>query len=121
MVKIIAFSFTTQPDAAERFYGDVLGLKLVSKEQSALVFDNEGTMLRVSFVQEFNPQPFTILGWQVTEIRARMKELNSKGVRFERFAGFDQDELGIWTTPDGAQISWFKDPDGNLLSLTQFT
>jgi hypothetical protein len=77
-------------------------------------------MLRIARVREFQPQPFTVLGWQVKDIAASIRELARRGVRFERYGFFEQDELGIWRAPGGAQIAWFKDPDGNTLSLTQF-
>jgi hypothetical protein len=64
--------------------------------------------------------PYTVLGWQVTDIAAAARELQGVGVKFERYAGMSQDELCIWTSPSGARIAWFKDPDGNVLSITEF-
>lgn len=118
--RLMAFVSTTQPDRARHFYQDVLGLNLISEDPIALVFNCAGTMLRITVVKEFSPQPFTVLGWRVADLSSRMKELSAKGVTFEQFGFPTQDEIGIWTTRDGAQIAWFKDPDGNLLSLTQF-
>ena len=85
-----------------------------------MVFDANGTMLRVQKVQELLPARHAVLGWDVRDIRAEIEALTKKGVRFERFDGLPQDELGIWTSPAGGKIAWFKDPDGNTLSLTQF-
>jgi len=116
---ISAFVATTQPDVAQRFYTDALGLKLTSRDQYALVFDAGGTMLRVVIVESLAPQPFTILGWVVPDIRATVAELTHRGVDFTRYAWMDQDDLGVWSAPDGARVAWFTDPDGNTLSLTQ--
>jgi catechol 2,3-dioxygenase-like lactoylglutathione lyase family enzyme len=117
---IMAFSATKNPDKAKAFYQDTLKLKLTGDEPFALVFDVSGTMLRVSKVQELTPAPFTVLGWKVKDIAAEIRELKSRGVTFEFFQGFPQDDLAIWTSPSGAKVAWFKDPDGNLLSLTEF-
>ena len=118
--KVIAFVGVTSADEARRFYGQTLGLLLAAEEPSGLVFDVNGTMLRVSIVHNFEPAPFTVLGWEVEDILSRVDELVSRGVEFERFDGLGQDERGIATFPDGTQVAWFKDPDGNMLSLTQF-
>ncbi len=120
--KLVAFAPVTDPDRARAFYEGVLGLRLVEDEKPfALVFDANGTMLRVTPVGKHQPAPFTVLGWEVSAIETTVKRLVASGVVFERFAGLnDGNALGIWTAPGGAQIAWFKDPDGNLLSLTQF-
>src|ERR1041385_426983 len=117
---LIGFIATSDPEGARKFYGDVLGLPLVSEELPfALVFDAHGTMLRVTVVGKVNPAPYTVLGWNVPDIRAAAKTLSDAGVRFERYTGMQQDELGIWSSPGGAQVAWFKDPDGNTLSISQ--
>ena len=77
-------------------------------------------MLRVTSVGEFTPHPFTVLGWETPDIVRDIWKLTEAGVTFERYPGMKQDQLGIWTAPSGGQIAWFKDPDGNTLSLTQF-
>jgi catechol 2,3-dioxygenase-like lactoylglutathione lyase family enzyme len=118
--KTIAFVATTKAERAKAFYAQTLGLRLVADEPFALVFDACGTMLRVSKVSAFVPAPFTVLGWEVADIRASVAALTERDVVFERFAGFQQDELGLFTFPDGTRVAWFKDPDGNLLSLTQY-
>jgi catechol 2,3-dioxygenase-like lactoylglutathione lyase family enzyme len=116
----IAFVATADGARAREFYEGVLGLGFVADEPVALVFDASGVMLRVTKVQSVTPAGYTVLGWRVDDIGATAKELATKGVTFERYQGFQQDELGIWNAPDGANVAWFKDPDGNLLSLTQF-
>ncbi len=118
--KIVAFAPTSNADKARGFYEGVLGLKLVSEDNFALVFDANGTMLRVTIVPAFTPQPFTILGWDVRDIAATVQALSAKGVVFQKYGMPGQDERGIWKSLAGAQVAWFKDPDGNVLSLTQF-
>ncbi|MGA7869483.1 MAG: VOC family protein [Candidatus Binatus sp.] len=112
---------TTEPERAKAFYSDVLGLKLVEDGWFAIVFTAGGTRLHIQKVKEFSPLPFTAMGWTVGDIAATVAELTKKGVNFERYKGMTQDDAGIWTTPDGTKVCWFKDPDGNTLSLTQFT
>ena len=116
--KIVAFVGTRNPQRAKDFYRDTLGLNLVSEDPFALVFDVKGTMLRVTTVPELTPAKFTVLGWEVSDIVAAVKQLQAAGVVFERY-DFPQDELGIWTAPGGAKVAWFKDPDGNILSVSQ--
>jgi catechol 2,3-dioxygenase-like lactoylglutathione lyase family enzyme len=116
---IMAFLATRDPARARRFYAEVLGLRLVADDPWALVFDAGGTMLRVQKVETLSPPPFTVLGWQVGSVDATVDALAARGVTFERYAGMDQDARGVWTAPSGARVAWFKDPDGNTLSLTQ--
>ena len=116
---LIAFVATTEPTRAKTFYGATLGLALVADEQFALVYDANGTMLRIQKVSEHVPVRSTALGWKVSDIREAVASLSAKGVRFQRFAGLTQDADGIWTSPLGPLVAWFKDPDGNVLSLTQ--
>ena len=118
--ELIGFVPTTNPVRARAFYEDVLGLDLVEETPYACVFQANGTMLRVTVVEELAPAPFTVLGWSVDDIAATIAELSQRGVSFERYTGVEQDELGIWHPPSGGQVAWFKDPDGNTLSLTQF-
>ena len=117
-IDIVAFVPTKDTEKARAFYEGVLGLRFVKDDGFALVLDANGIKVRVARAQ-FTPAPFTILGWQVNDIQKVVAELQGKGVRFERFGFFEQDELGIWTSPDGARVAWFKDPDGNLLSISQ--
>jgi catechol 2,3-dioxygenase-like lactoylglutathione lyase family enzyme len=118
--RLIAFAGTKDPQKARQFYEGVLGLRLVADEPFALVFDANGTMLRLQKVEQTVALPYTALGWQVDDIAAIVRGLAAKGVSFERFEGLEQDELGVWTSPGGAKVAWFRDPDANLLSLTQF-
>ena len=118
--KLMAFVATADAERCKTFYRDVLGLKLVADETFALVFDVRGAMLRIQKTNRVDPQPFTALGWEVPDIAARVTALNAKGVTCERYPNMPQDELGIWAAPEGAKVAWFRDPDGNLLSLTQF-
>lgn len=119
---LIAFVPTREPTRAQQFYENTLGLEFISADQFALVFNARGTTLRIANVSEvkgFRPAPFTILGWQVTNVSDSVGDLEKKGVRFERFPGMVQDAKGIWQSPSGAKVAWFKDPDGNILSITQ--
>jgi len=116
---LIAFVATGRAGDALPFYRDVLGLRLVEDSPFALVFEANGTMLRIQKLPAHTAAPFTVLGWQVGDIAAMVDGLTAKGVRFERYEQLPQDARGIWKTPDGAQVAWFKDPDGNVLSLTQ--
>jgi catechol 2,3-dioxygenase-like lactoylglutathione lyase family enzyme len=117
---IVAFVPTRDADKARVFYERVLGLRFVNDDGFALVMDANGIMIRVARVgKEFTPAQFTILGWQVSEIENMVRALQNKGVHFEIYGFFKQDELGIWTAPTGDKVAWFKDPDGNTLSVSQ--
>src|SRR3954453_5603391 len=117
---IIAFVPTRDPARARQFYEQTLGLPLTSDELPfALVFDVHGIMLRVTVVHELTPAGYTILGWQVPEIFIAAKALSDAGVEFQRYEGMQQDDLGIWNSPGGAKVAWFRDPDGNTLSISQ--
>jgi catechol 2,3-dioxygenase-like lactoylglutathione lyase family enzyme len=116
---IVAFVPIKDAEKARAFYEGVIGLRFLKDDGFALVFDANGTMVRMAKVPQFMPAPFTILGWQVKEIENVAAELQGKGVKFERFGFFTQDDLGIWTAPTGDKVAWFKDPDGNILSVSQ--
>lgn len=117
---VVAFVATSRPESAKSFYEQTLGLRLVTDDAFAIVFDANGVMLRVQKVQEHTAPNYTVLGWDVADIQASVNELLGRGVTCEGYQWFEQDESGIWTSPSGAKIAWFKDPDGNILSLTQF-
>jgi len=117
---IIGFLNIVDVDRAKAFYRDTLGLRLVSEEPPfALVFDANGIMLRLGMAKDLTPAHGTVLGWQVPDAAATVRDLEQAGVRFERYERLKQDELGIWTAPTGARVAWFKDPDGNLLSVSE--
>ena len=116
---LVAFAPTVDVSRAKAFYGGTLGLELVHEDPSACVFDANGTALRVTPVHELTPQVFTILGWEVGSIDQTVRALTDRGVAFLFVSGLPQDELGIWQTPGPARVAWFKDPDGNTLSVTQ--
>jgi pimeloyl-ACP methyl ester carboxylesterase/catechol 2,3-dioxygenase-like lactoylglutathione lyase family enzyme len=119
--KAMTFIVTRDRARAKAFYGGVLGFEQTSEDDFAAVFDLNGTMLRISTVDDHRPPAHTVLGWSVPDIAATVTALKAKGVAFTVYPGFGQDELGIWTSPaGGARVAWFLDPDGNNLSLTQF-
>jgi catechol 2,3-dioxygenase-like lactoylglutathione lyase family enzyme len=116
---LVAFVATLDFDRARAFYEGVLGLRFVHNDGFAMVLDANGVMVRVSKVRELTPAPFTVLGWEVSGIEAVVAGLSERGVQFERFGFFEQDPLGIWTAPSGDKVAWFKDPEGNILSVSQ--
>lgn len=119
--KLVGFISSIDLARSRIFFEQTLGLRIIEESPFALVFDAAGTMLRVTLVQELKPQPFTVLGWQVDSIEDAVRTLSDRGVEFLRYPGMnDANPMGIWTAPSGAQIAWFKDPDSNVLSLTQF-
>lgn len=117
---VTTFLATTHASRAAAFYGETLGLPQISEDQFALVFDLHGVELRVQKVERFTPQPFAVLGWQVRQISAVIAGLTARGIVFERFPGLAQNAQGIWRAPSGAQVAWFRDPDGNVLSIAEY-
>jgi catechol 2,3-dioxygenase-like lactoylglutathione lyase family enzyme len=119
--KMIGFVTTSDAGKARQFYGEVLGFRLISEDDFALVFDANGTMLRVTKGRKAPPAQQTILGWEVSDIHAAIRALTARGVKFEQFnlPFMKQDEHGVWTPPNGDQVAWFKDPDGNTLSISR--
>jgi catechol 2,3-dioxygenase-like lactoylglutathione lyase family enzyme len=116
--RLKAFVSTSQPEKALEFYTKKLGLELLSEDSYGIEFDSGGAHIRITFVDTLSPQPFTVLGWDTNDIVSTVKSLNEKGVSFERYTIIEQDELGIWTAPGGIRVAWFKDPDGNILSVS---
>ena len=116
---IVAFLPVKDSEKARAFYEGILGLRFVKDDGFALVFDANGIMVRAAKMKDFTPAQFTVLGWQVSGIEDVVRALAKKGVHFEIFGFFKQDELGIWTAPTGDKVAWFKDPDGNILSVSQ--
>ena len=117
---VTAFLATTNAARAAEFYGATLGLRVVSEDPFALVFEANGVELRIQKVEQLTPQPFTAFGWRVDDVSKAVRALVERGVTFARFPGVQQDTLGIWAAPSGARIAWFHDPDGNVLSLAQY-
>jgi len=116
--KLMAFVAIQDEKRATDFYNGILGLKIVSADSFAVVFDSGGTLLRASFAKDKVDVPYTVLGWQVPNIADAVRTLTAKGVAFERYGFLQQDELGIWSSGT-AKVAWFKDPFGNLLSVSE--
>jgi catechol 2,3-dioxygenase-like lactoylglutathione lyase family enzyme len=115
----VAFVAITDGDAARAFYSGLLGLSVVSDDGFALMLDNKGTPLRLPKMEAFTPQPFTVLGWEVDNVTAAVDRLVEAGITGEIYPGMGQDERGIWRPPgSSAGVFWFRDPFGNLLSLS---
>jgi catechol 2,3-dioxygenase-like lactoylglutathione lyase family enzyme len=116
----VAFVPSTDLDRSRRFYEGVLGLPVLEQDSFAVVLDSGRLTIRVTNVgHELNVQPFTVLGWEVEDLQAEMRDLDGHGVRFLHLDDVEQDDAGVWTAPDGTHIAWFHDADGNTLSLTQ--
>jgi catechol 2,3-dioxygenase-like lactoylglutathione lyase family enzyme len=118
--RIVAFVPCRDLEHAKAFYVETLGLKFVSQDSFALVLNVNSTMVRIAKVGEFQPANFTILGFEVPDIRQEVSALRAKGISCEHYPGMQQDEMGVWHSPNGARVAWFKDPEGNVLSLTEF-
>ncbi|HET6153003.1 MAG TPA: VOC family protein [Marmoricola sp.] len=115
--KQVSFVGVSDLDAAEAFYGGVLGLSLSDARPYSLLSDTGAAQLRITLVEDVRAAPYTVLGWVVADLEGEIDRLLGAGVAFNRYDGLDQDERGIWTSPSGARIAWFLDPDGNNLSL----
>jgi catechol 2,3-dioxygenase-like lactoylglutathione lyase family enzyme len=119
--KMMPFVGTLNVEAARAFYGGKLGLMLIEDSPYALVFDANGTNLRVTMVRDLKPAGFTVLGWEVPDIAEAVGLLEAAGIELKRYPGMVQDERGVWTAPGGAKVAWFEDPEGNILSVSQHT
>ena len=117
--KVIGFVPTQDSAKARESYEGKLGFQFVSDDPFALVMRSGETMIRVSKAKDFTPAPYTILGWEVKDIEAVVRWLTSRGVVFEKIRSCKIRNLGIWTAPSGDKVAWFKDPDGNVLSVSQ--
>ena len=115
----VAFLPSVDLERSERFFSGVLNLALVERSPFASVFTVGGATLRVTRVDDLRPQPFTVFGWLVADLRSTVEELSDRGVALLRYEGLDQDDDGVWTTPGGDLVAWFHDPDSNVLSLTE--
>ncbi len=117
---VVAFLATADAERARDFYERVLGLRLVEDGPFALVLEAaRGVTVRVQKMERVSPPPGTALGWSVPDVEATVRGLGQRGVSFLRYDGVHQDERGIWTSPGGARVAWFADPDGNVLSVTE--
>jgi len=119
--KVKAFVITSNAAAAKKFYNEVLGFKLLSEDDYGLEFELHNALLRVSITtaEHAVAQKHTVLGWCVPDINESIGFLSSQGVQFERYDFLQQDEKGIWQAEGGTKVAWFKDPNGNLLSIDQ--
>lgn len=117
---IMAFVSTADAGKARPFYEEVLGLTVTRTDPYGIQFDANGVRLRMSFVNGLKPASYSILCWVVADIGSMLAALAARGVVFEKYDGLAQEESGIWSAPDGTKVAWFKDPDGNVLSLAQF-
>lgn len=117
--KTVAFVPSRDLAGAEQFYVEVLGLAKLSGGPYGLVLEANGVTVRIARTESLEPQPFTILGFDVTDVEQTARALAAQGVTFQRYPSMKQDELGIWSSPGGSRIAWFKDPDGNTLSVAQ--
>ena len=117
--KLIGFVPTKDSKRSREFYEDKLGFRFVSDDQFALVMQAGESMIRIAKATVFTPAQYTVMGWEVPDVEAQVRWLNGRGVAFEKYPFVEDRELGIWTTPNGDKVAWFKDPDGNVLSLSQ--
>jgi catechol 2,3-dioxygenase-like lactoylglutathione lyase family enzyme len=119
--KLIGFVPTRDAKRSRDFYEGILGLQFVSDDPYALVMRSGENMVRIAKGADFKPAQYTVMGWEVEDVEAAVKRLNARGVTFEKYPFVQDQALGIWTTPNGDKVAWFKDPDGNVLSLSQHT
>jgi len=117
---VIAFIPVRDLAVARRFYEHSLGLRVTGETGYATVLTAGGTSVRLTQLDDFHPQPFTLVGWEVPDIAAAVRALAARGISFTRYEGTTQDADGVWMTPGGDFVAWFTDPDGNTLSLTSF-
>ena len=117
--KLVAFLPTRDAERARAFYESRLGLTFLNDDSFALIFNANGTMLRIVRAGNFTPAPFTVLGWHVADIVGTVAQLRERGIAFQNFPGLEQDENDVWTAPGGTKVAWFLDPDGNVLSISQ--
>jgi catechol 2,3-dioxygenase-like lactoylglutathione lyase family enzyme len=116
---LVAFVGASDLATARAFYGGVLGLTLAEETSFACVFDVAGTTLRVTRVAAVAPAPYTVVGWSVADVDATLDALAAAGLEPLRYDGLEQDARGAWRSPSGTRVAWVRDPDGNVLSVTQ--
>jgi catechol 2,3-dioxygenase-like lactoylglutathione lyase family enzyme len=117
--KMVGFVLTKDYDKARAFYEGTLGFEFVSLDQFALVVTVGGHMIRIVKVPTFIPLQSTVLGWEVSDVEAVVTWLSERGANTEKYPWVQDSQRGIWTTPNGDKVAWFKDPDGNVLSVSQ--
>ena len=117
--KMVGFVATSRPEISKQFYEEILGLTLIEDTPFSIVFESGNATIRIQKTRQVRSPPNTSLGWEVANIELIVRALSDSGVRLEKFEGMEQDDLGVWSVPGGSRVAWFKDPDGNLLSLTQ--
>ncbi|MHB1672811.1 MAG: VOC family protein [Acidobacteriaceae bacterium] len=117
--RLVAFLPTNDAERARVFYENRLGLTFRGDDSFALIFEANGTTLRIVRVGDFTPAPFTVLGWQVADIEGTVAWLRENGITFQKYSGLEQDDSDVWTAPGGTKVAWFLDPDGNVLSISQ--
>lgn len=117
--KIVGFVPTNDSKKARSFYEGKLGFQFVSEDQFALVMNAHGNNIRIAKGAKFTPAHYTVLGWEVKDIESVVTALKQSGVEFESYPFIQDRKLMIWSTPDGSKVAWFKDPDGNVLSVSQ--
>jgi catechol 2,3-dioxygenase-like lactoylglutathione lyase family enzyme len=114
-----AFIPATDAGKAKAFYRDILGLELLSEDEYGMDFDANASLFRISIVRQYNPQPFTIMGWNVPDIFSIIRLLNQRGIYCEIYPSLNQDKSGVWISPAETKVAWFKDPEGNILSVSE--
>ena len=117
--KMMGFLLTRDYEQARAFFEGKLGFAFVSLDQYALVMKAGENLIRISKGQSFTPLPGTVLGWEVHDVETEVRWLKQRGVDCEKYPFVQDKELGIWSTPNGDKVAWFKDPDGNVLSVSQ--
>jgi catechol 2,3-dioxygenase-like lactoylglutathione lyase family enzyme len=118
--KLQTIIWTSRIEEAERFYSRILGLRFKGRSDGACVYDVGGGDLRVSPVPSTQPTTHTVMGFAVSDLSVVIGSLESRGIKFERFPGLPHNDNGVLTTPGGAKVAWFRDPDGNLLSIVEY-
>lgn len=117
--EMVGFLVTRDAARCRAFFADQLGFRVLGEDSMALVLEADGRMIRVQKMPNHEPRPYTVLGWNVSDIDAAVERLAAAGVLCERFGFTGQDERGIMGFSDGTRVAWFKDPDGNVLSVAQ--
>lgn len=117
--RIMGFVLTKDAKQARDFYENKLGFEFISDDEFALVMRAGQNKIRLAKGTKFTPPHYTVLGWEVQDITSVVKWLLQRGVVFEKYPFVQDQQLGIWTTPNGDKVAWFKDPDGNVLSVSQ--